>query len=320
MPIWKYFLYATIGCFSLTALIGIVFILGGSSIKGETAEFLGRFCASAAVIGLFSLFTMNNLFRRESNKNYVKIASTAALVLNLVWVLPWLLIVWNAFDGMKADCHYPNYPSYSYSRYSLDYDESEYQRRHAEYDEAVSKYDTCMEPYENAIETSWKVMANGIILAILLTLAAEFLGYEDYTPVIKVMKYTTLVFAAIIAGYALLQINTKNFQIDETTARILAVGFIILMFCAIVTPILVKVQKKKTNHAADTPSSAPTIQAPASAKDEKALREQIRAEVEAELREKIRAEVLAELKAEKEASASEPTPPKNDDEAYLNGA
>ena len=328
MPIWKYFLYATIGCFSLAALIGIFFILVGSTIKGDTAAFLGRLCASAAVIGLFSLFSMNNLFRRESNKNYVKIASTAALALNIVWVLPWLMIVWNAFDGLKANCVYPEYPSYSYSSgsynrwgYGVDsYDESDYNKRYDEYQTALSQYDKCREPYENAIEMAWKVMANGIILAILLTLTAEFLGFEDYNLVIKAMKYTTIVFAAVIAGYAILQINVMNFQIEEATARILAVGFIILIFCAVVTPILVKVQKKKTtNHVAETTASTPIAQAPASAIDEKALREQIRAEVEAELREKIRAEILAELKAEKEAPESQPTPPKNDDEAYLNG-
>ena len=296
MPLWKYFLYAMIGCFSVAALIGIIFILAGSNMSSATRDLLGKTWASVAVLGLFSLFTMNNLFRRESNKNYVKIASTAALVLNIVWVLPWLLIVWSAFDGLKANCTYSS--SYSYYGYSS---------------ESYQKYETCMKPYHDAVTAAAKILANGIVLAIILTMVAEYLGYEDYTQAIKIMKYLTLTLAVIIGGYFLLQINVTNFQIDESVAKLLAVGLIILIFCAVVTPVLVKVQKKK-NAPAVAAADGATAQVAAMPVNEDALRAKIRAEVEAELREQIREEILAELKAQKDtpdeapASAPEPEP------------
>ena len=308
MPLWKCFLFIMVGCFLATAFVGIIFILFGSSIGSTTGEFLGKFCATSAVIGLFSLFTMNNLFRLESKKQYVKIASIAALVLNLIWVIPWLLIVWNAFDGLQASCRYPDHPSmYSYESY----DDPSYVKRREDYYDAVDDYYKCKEPYENMVATAWRIMGSGILLAILLTLTAEFLGYEDYNKTIKIMKYVTLALGVVVCGYALLMINISQFQYDDVITRIIAIDLIIFIFCVIVTPVLVKVQKNKRGVARGTVAAAPSMQPQASATtvDVDALRAQIRAEVEAELREKIRAEILAEMNAKE----------KNSDEAYLNG-
>ena len=306
-PLWKCFLFVMIGCFLATAFVGIVFILVGNNIGSVMGEFLGRFCATSAVIGLFSLFTMNNLFRLESKKQHVKIASIAALALNLIWVIPWLLLVWNAFDWVQADCHFPNHPSrYSYESY---YDDS-YQKRVDDYYESVDNYYKCKEPYENAVTMAWRIMGSGIILAVLMTLAAEFLGYEDYNQTIKIMKYVTLGLGLVVAGYALLMINISDFQYDDVVTRMVAVDLIIFIFCVVVTPILVKVQKKKQTRGATIASS---VQAPVAVADEDALKAQIRAEVDAELREKIRAEILAEMKA------GTAKPEEKDEEAYLNG-
>ena len=328
MPLWKYFLFAMIACFSLSALIIIIFILGGwTFMGGAVGMLLLKICASSSVLGLFSLFTMNNLFRRESSNNYVRIASTAALVLNIVWVLPWLLVVWDAFDGLKNRCVEPSYSYYSY--YDYDYDSESYRKAEEEYRNAWNNYQQCKMPYENALTIASKTIVNGIILAIILTTIAEYLGYENYTSAIRGMKYTTIALAITIGGYILLLINFGEFSlIGPITVRVLAVGFIVLIFCAIVTPVLVRVQKRKLNPPATAAATTTSNEQQAAVPviDEKAIKERIRAEVEAEERERIRKEVLAEMEAKN--NHSEPHYDKtitssekpDDSDPYLNGA
>ena len=295
---------------------------------GAVGMLLLKICASSSVLGLFSLFTMNNLFRRESSNNYVRIASTAALVLNIVWVLPWLLVVWDAFDGLKKHCVEPSYTYYSY--YDYDYDRESYRKAEEEYRNAWNNYQQCKEPYENALTIASKTIVNGIILAIILTTIAEYLGYENYTSAIRGLKYTTIALAITIGGYILLLVNAEGISglIGPITVRALAVGFIVLIFCAIVTPVLVRVQKRKLNPPATkaTATTSTEQQSAVPVVDENAIKERIRAEVEAEERERIRREVLAEMEAknnhsephyDKTITSSEK--PDNSD-PYLNGA
>ena len=215
----------------------------------------------SAVLGLFSLFTMNNLFRRESDKQYVRICSTAAIVMNIVWVLPWILAIWGVFD---------------------------------------SPYNT------STVTLVAKIIVNGIVSAIILTIFAEYLGFEDYTPTIKYMKYITLGLTAIVGGYTLIQMNASSsiFSLGSGFYQLLSVMVVILIFLLIVTPVLVKTHKRKMG--LDKKVVIVNQLTPA---DEAALKEKFRAEIEAELRAKIEKEVRAELSAQGKSATAEPAAP-----------
>ena len=297
IPLWKFFLFATIGFFSLDAVIGIFMILFGSVI--HNGLIIGQIAATAAILGLFSLLTMNNIFRRESRDKIVKISSTAAIIFNIVWIVPWLLIVWNCFDPLMEKCEYPEWPRSSY-------DSVRYETQHQEYMQRVAVYNKCMEPYENAIEISWKLIANGIIVAIYLTLLANYTSFKSKTKSIIVMKMLALISGAILAIFLISQITINNIHIDETTAKLLAILGIVFIFCLITTPILVRAEKKKRGKNDMIEEEEPAV-APAPkpvAVDEAALRQKIEAElrpkIEAELREKIEKEIRAQIAAESE--------------------
>ncbi len=260
IPLWKYFLYAMITCFSICGIILILSILGILNSNSATTNFILRLWGSSAVLGLFSLFTMNNLFRyEETDKKYVKGTSIAAIVMNIIWVLPWILVVWGLFDS--------------------------------------ASFVTVM----NIV----KIIANGIVLAIILTIFAEYLGYKDYTPAIRVMKYLSLGLTAFVGGYTLIQMNasTNIFGLGSGFYTMLAIMVVILIFCLIVTPILVRVQKRKNGE-----DKKVVVVNQLSAEDEAAMKDKIRSEMEAEMRAKIEQEVRAEMSAQNQAAAPAPAP------------
>ncbi|MBP5656660.1 hypothetical protein J6X15_03700, partial [Candidatus Saccharibacteria bacterium] len=185
LPLWKVFLYGTIGFFSFDALLGIFLILFGSLIKDY--EFIGKLASTTSILGLFCLLTMNNILRRESKDKAVKISATAAMAMNVIWIIPWLLIVWSCFDGLKAGCTYPEYPSYA--RYGT----IEYENARTAYEQDYKDYRQCLEPFEIAQKTSWKIIGDGIILAVFLTLLANYLSFKSRTTVIAAIKTTALV-------------------------------------------------------------------------------------------------------------------------------
>lgn len=84
----KPLLQATIGLFSVSALLGVLFVL--IAPEGETWKIL----ATTTLLAFFSLFTTNNLLRLESPKKYIKVFASAAIVSNLLWAIPLLLTIW----------------------------------------------------------------------------------------------------------------------------------------------------------------------------------------------------------------------------------
>ena len=91
----KILLYTTVGLFAASALIGIVVVLSASFNM-----IVGRIISTTTLLGALALFSMNNIMRTEDERIHVKVLSIIALISNLVWSLPWLLIIW---DVLKVD-------------------------------------------------------------------------------------------------------------------------------------------------------------------------------------------------------------------------
>ncbi|MBO4855660.1 hypothetical protein J5500_04655 [Candidatus Saccharibacteria bacterium] len=298
LPLWKVFLYGTIGFFSFDALLGIFLILFGSLIKDY--EFIGKLASTTSILGLFCLLTMNNILRRESKDKAVKISATAAMVMNIFWIIPWLLIVWSCFDGLKAGCVYPEYPSYA--RYGT----IEYENARNAYEQDYRDYRKCLEPFENAQKISWKIIGDSIILAVFLTLLANYLSFKSRTTAIAAIKTTALVCGAILAILGIAEISFEGFKLDEMTAKLMGIIGIVFAFSVITTPILVRGQKKKSGknemiedeNANEIAPKEPLSQVVNEAELRKRIELELRTQIEAELREKIEKEVRAEIEAE----------------------
>ncbi len=46
------------------------------------------------MLAFFSLFTTNNVSRLDNPAQYVKVLAVAAIISNLLWVGPWLIVIW----------------------------------------------------------------------------------------------------------------------------------------------------------------------------------------------------------------------------------
>ena len=325
LPAWKIFLYATIGLIGLSALIGIFLIIfSDSGFVKDSINVLARIAGTTSILGLFCLLTMNHIFRCKHKKQLVRVAATAGLIMNIIWLIPWMLILWNAFDTLQDRCEYPSYTYYNY-RYGSDAYERAYQERERKYNE----YQKCMEPYENAVEISWKTVATAGALAILLTLIANYVIFENYNNAIRALKVTAIVCGILLVSTLILTLDFEVRDLGETFWKLMAIVGIVFVFAVIITPILVKVQKKKLE--AEKPEKekiAAPITKPLFPKTEEEssdnsdLKEQIKAElreemkgeegekelrekIEKELREKIEKEVRAEIEAEMKAKESE---------------
>lgn len=264
----KFFLYATIGLFSASALIGIYLILFGADSTS------GKIVATTAILGAFSLFTMNNIIRLESVQKSVRYSAIGALISNLIWVIPSILMLWGFFELFKPDCQY----SYAYGSYNY------------------TAYNTCMKPYHNLEEVIFKTINTACVTSAVLTLVSNFSNFKNYTKSIAILKTVTIITGGMLGSYEV-GVIVFNDEVGGDFWRVLAVLGIVLVFGLIVTPILVKINKKKV----ETP--APAVQPI----DEAALR----AQIEQEVRAKIAAEQAASSGLPQSAKAQQdPSAPK----------
>ncbi len=304
LPLWRLFLYITIGCFSFDALMGILFILFPQLFAAS--EVVLRVVATTSILGLFCLLTMNNILRRESKDRFIRISATVAMIVNIFWLIPWILIVWNSFDGLMDRCDSPTYPYYSYRS-----SESERREARRQYEERERQYNLCMKSYRNAIEISWKLIGDGIVIAIFFTGLANYLAINSRSKAVVATKTTALVTGSILALFLVAEITFNGLSIDATTSKMLAILGIIFIFCVIMVPILVRSEKRKSgkNEMAGNDISGTdeveVAQVPKRVTEEGELRRRIelelRGQIEAELREKIEKEVRAQIEAEYKA-------------------
>lgn len=250
-------LTATITLFSISALLGIIFILVGTDTLGW------RVVGTVAILGLLSLLSMNNVMRLESPKAPIRNLSTTALISNLFWAIPWILIVWNAFKSFLCTQVPQQYLS---AQYYLVAD--------------------CPAWYNGMIELIIKIALTAGIISITTTIASNFLGIKNYTQAIGTLKNITTYSAATIGLYFLPAIWTEGANYIHESWRFITIIFIIFVFSSIVTPILARIARSKTDRPKAYPSPI----------DEKRLRQEIEA--------KVRAEIAAEQRAKSEEDTS----------------
>ena len=235
-PAWKIFLYVMIGFIGLSALIGIFLIIFSDSDHMEyLGEFLSRIIETTFALELFCFLAMNLAFCCKNRKRLVRVAATAGLIMNIFWLVPWMLYFWGTFDVLKDGCVSP---IYSYSA-------SDYARQTAEYDRRYSEYQKCIEPYENVMTIGRKTLATTGALVVLLTIIANYVAFENYTNVIRVLKITAISCGIVLAS---IFISVLDFDIDDLSQifwKIVAIVGVVFAFALVVTPILVMVKKKK---------------------------------------------------------------------------
>lgn len=339
MPAWKVFMYATIGFVGLSALIGVFLILfSETSFVKDSVAVLLRIVGTTSILGLFCLLTMNHIFRCKNKKQLVRIVAIIGLIMNIIWLVPWMLNLWNAYDGLKDRCERPVY-SYNYSRYGT----RDYERRYDDYQDRLDKYHECLEPYDNAVEISWKTVVTAGALAILLTLIANYTIFENYTSAIRALKVTAISCAVLLVGTLILVLDFEVKDLGDAYWKFVMIAGIVFIFALVITPILVRVQKKKheaemsekeiivepiTKPLFDKKDGTETadvmeVAEAAEAKDDHAdLKEQIKTElreemkdeakekelrekVEEELREKIEKEMRDKIEAEMKEKESQ---------------
>ncbi len=89
--------YATIAMLIVSAIIAIFMIFFG------TERTLLQVLATMAILYLTTLLCANNASQFESPYTVTRVLSIVALIINIFWSLPWILIVWGCFDYGTAD-------------------------------------------------------------------------------------------------------------------------------------------------------------------------------------------------------------------------
>ena len=233
----------TITLFSISAFLGIFFVVVGTDTLGW------KVVGTTVILGLLSLLSMNNVMRLESPKAPIRNLSTIALISNLFWAIPWILIVWDAFEFFFCTQTPQRYLS---AHYYLVAD--------------------CPVWYSGMMELIIKIALTAGILSITTTIASNFLGIKNYTQAIGTLKNITTYSAATIGLYFLPAIWTEDADYIRESWRVITIFFIVLVFGSVVTPVLVRIAKAKT----EKPLPQATNQV-----DEDKLRQEIEAKVRA---------------------------------------
>lgn len=279
----KYLMWAAIGLFSASAVMGIFFLWFGTDEAG------GRVISTTSIMGLLALFSMNNIIRMESGKQRVRMFSVTALVANIFWALPWILLVWGVFAALSPYCHVETHTlTYTHDVYT---------------------YQSCDQQYYDMLSGLWKLVAIAGIISVVTTLAASFLNIKNYSPILRWLKIVTIVCAVGLGIFFIICLLFDAWPEWEVW-RLLAMMAIVMVFGLIVTPIVAKVQSKREKDAmrvtyagVGTTTNMNTSEAtPVIATDTQQISEQmesrLRRQIERELRVKIEAEVRAQVEQE----------------------
>ena len=259
-------LYLSIGLLTLCALLGILAVL---SQEVDWRILFTTFCAAIA-----SLIAMSNISRLADNRIVIKILSIMSIILNAQWFTGMFVIQWNLYRFLSF-CR----PSVSTM--------SRYNRHYSDY----SNYD-----YEGHVQTqicsdflsiTTKLTLTALIIALLITLSVKTLSYANKNSFIIGMKMMTVTCASLLS-MACLSMVWFNVRDTSSTLRFLVVFGILTVFCLIVTPILVHLEKVQSYLQ---PTQSNTL-----VQNE----QQLRYEIERQVRAQIAAEQQA-AKAEEQA-------------------
>ena len=218
----KILLISTITLFSISAFLGIIFVLVG--VDSTAWKIIG----TTAILGLLSLLSMNNVFRLESEQKQIKILSITALISNIFWSIPWIFIVWDIFRTFMCDeSTVTGYYGYSYR--------------------------DCSRSFYDFMEFIYKLVGTAGIISATTTVVANFLNMKNYSSAIKALKITAISSAIFLGAYFLPAIWFEDGGYISDTWRLIAVVAIIFVFSSIITPILAKIAKNKEKNSNAAP-------------------------------------------------------------------
>ena len=236
---------ATIALLSMSAALGIILVLTGA--EGTAWQIVG----TTTILGLLSLLSMNNIFRLESGKPSIRVLSATALISNLFWSLPCILIIWDLLELLFCGNSH-NTGSY-YSSY----------------------YQSC----GMTLRPIYNITITASILSMTTTAIANYLSIDAYSENIRRLRTLSVICASWIGVYFLPVIWFDEDSYLELTWRLTAVVAILLVFSNITLPMLVKSELAKVRRERSAQAQA----APTLPIDEAKLRREIEAEVRAKI-------------------------------------
>lgn len=234
----QFLLYISISLFSVCALMGIMATLSGPVDW--------RILTTTLFTAVASLFAMGGVARLEDDQRLIKTLSSLSLVINALWLLGALILVWELL------------PSLGICNTSASYEFAE------GYD-----YMFC----GRLKETLLKLTITAFIITSLTTLTAKFLSFKRNDSIISGLVTLTISSASLLSLVGLSILWQKHGG-DVLTAnwQLLTIFGILTVFGLVVTPVLMRAQayKQKARSAM-------------SDEERRRLRQEIEQEVRAEL-------------------------------------
>ena len=234
----QFLLYISISLFSVCALMGIMATLSGPVDW--------RILTTTLFTAVASLFAMGGVARLEDNQRLIKTLSVMSLIVNALWLLGALILVWELL------------PSLGICNTSASYEFAE------GYD-----YMLC----GRLKETLLKLTITAFIITSLTTLIAKFLSLKRNDSIISGLVTLTISSASLLSLVGLSILWQKHGG-DVLTAnwQLLTIFGILTVFGLVVTPVLIRAQayKQKARSAM-------------SDEERRRLRQEIEQEVRAEL-------------------------------------
>lgn len=233
----QFLLYISISLFSVCALMGIMATLSGPVDW--------RILTTTLFTAVASLFAMGGVARLEDEQRLIKTLSSLSLVINALWLLGALILVWELL------------PSLGICNTSASY----------EFPEGYD-YMLC----GRLKETLLKLTITAFIITSLTTLIAKFLSFKRNDSIISGLVTLTISSASLLSLVGLSILWQKHGG-DVLTAnwQLLTIFGILTVFGLVVTPVLMRAQayKQKAQAVSD--------------EERQRLRQEIEQEVRAEL-------------------------------------
>ena len=234
----QFLLYISISLFSVCALMGIMTALSGPVDW--------RILTTTLFTAVASLFAMGGVARLEDDQRLIKTLSSLSLVINALWLLGALILVWELL------------PSLGICNTSASY----------EFPEGYD-YMLC----GRLKETLLKLTITAFIITSLTTLTAKFLSFKRNNSIISGLVTLTISSASLLSLVGLSILWQKHGG-DALTAnwQLLTIFGILTVFGLVVTPVLIRAQAYKQKS-----------QAAVSDEERQRLRQEIEQEVRAKI-------------------------------------
>ena len=233
----QFLLYISISLFSVCALMGIMATLSGPVDW--------RILTTTLFTAVASLFAMGGVARLEDEQRLIKTLSVVSLIVNALWLLGALILVWELLPSLGI-CN----TSASY-KFAEGYD-----------------YMLCGQ----LKETLLKLTITAFIITSLTALTAKFLSFKRNDSIISGLVTLTISSASLLSLVSLSILWQKHGG-DVLTAnwQLLTIFGILTVFGLVVTPVLMRAQayKQKAQAVSD--------------EERQRLRQEIEQEVRAEL-------------------------------------